>query len=98
WHAGAVSLPVAHAHRRDRGWRELPDEPGHVRAAAGLRPGGDAAVWHRRSARGSDERFHLYLALLQPRLPDVDARAAAADYRQRADGAHEPAAGAGGRC
>ena len=29
-YAGGVSLPAAHAHRRDRRRRELPDEPGYV--------------------------------------------------------------------
>src|SRR4029453_14265240 len=36
-HAGAVPLPAAHAPRRDRRWCQLPDERGHVRAAADVR-------------------------------------------------------------
>ena len=92
-YAGPVPLPLAHAHRPHRGWRELPDEPGPVRAAARARPGSADAVRHRRPAVARYRRLCLHLAVLQRRLPDGNACPVPARYRRPPDGAHQPAAG-----
>ena len=91
--AGAVSLPVAHAHRQHRRRGQLSNEHGFVYEHFALRPHGDAAIWHWRPAFARHKRFHLYLALLQRRFSDGDPRTVLDWYRLRADGDHQPAAG-----